>query len=54
MPRAIQILVPHLMPMLIEMRHIIVLTLRETTGSRPRSCPALMVVRPVWTVWRVL
>lgn len=53
MPRAIQILMPHLMPMLIKMRHVIVHALRETTRSRPRS-PTLMVVRPIWTIRRVL
>ena len=51
-PRAIQILVPHLMPMLIEMRYVVVNALRETTGSRSRSCR--MVVRPIWTARRVL
>jgi hypothetical protein len=52
-PRAVQLLVPHLMTILVKMRHIVVHALRETTRPRARG-RRRMIVRPVWSAGRVL
>jgi hypothetical protein len=52
MPRAVQLLVPHLMSILVEMRHVVVHALCETT--RPGARSRRMVVRPLWSTRSVL
>jgi hypothetical protein len=52
MPRAVQLLMPHLMSILVEMRHVVVHTLRETT--RPSARSRWVVVCPLWSTRSVL
>jgi hypothetical protein len=51
-PRAVQLLVPHLMSILVEVRHIVVHALCET--ARPGARSRWVVVRPLWSTRSVL